>query len=236
MALPNGSQIGSHNLTLKLQPNGGRYSKTLYWQAFGKSWLVFRLAQHFTCRLCPNNVATNACKLFVALSNGCLLENLPGASVVLVPQFVWQIASAVMTAHWLLSPAICSNDDFNWPVRSSSCCPFMIYPIFICVAYRPLSLVVWSSTAYHDDRHGRTIIIYGYLPVAIHIRLFYGLCMICQASSRSICSQKPGFAFPDLPSMSSSYKSMKQYSQDKWFLEFNLVALFFHGVASLVMA
>ena len=45
----------------------------------------------------------------------------------------------------------------------------------------------------------------GYWPVAIHISLFYAVCMICQTSSCSICFQKPGFNSPDWPSTSSSH-------------------------------
>ena len=88
------------------------------------------------------------------------------------------------------------------------CCPSMIHKVFVCDAYHPLFLAVWSSAAYHDDRHGRTMITYdvwrltvkppdlrwGYWPVAIHIRLFYAPCIICQASSCSIYFQKPGLA------------------------------------------
>ena len=83
------------------------------------------------------------------------------------------------------------------------CCPSMICEVFLGDAYHPRSLLVWSSTAYRGDKHGSATITCdpwrfavnasdvrrGYWPVAIHIRLFHGLCMICEASSRSICFQ-----------------------------------------------
>ena len=80
----------------------------------------------------------------------------------------------------------------------------------------PLFLIVWSQTAYHDDRHGRITIACdawlltvkapdvrrGYGPAAIHIRLFYALCVIRQAFSGGICFQKPGFRIASLPFLS----------------------------------
>ena len=45
----------------------------------------------------------------------------------------------------------------------------------------------------------------GYWRVATHIGLFYALCMICQAFFCSFCFRRPGFAFPHLPSTSSSH-------------------------------
>ena len=39
------------------------------------------------------------------------------------------------------------------------CCPSMIYAVFLCDARHPLFLAVWSSAAYRNDRHGRTMII-----------------------------------------------------------------------------
>ena len=74
-----------------------------------------------------------------------------------------------------------------------------------------------SSAAWNDDKHGRTMIACDAWrlivnapdvrrrcwPVAIHIRLFYALCIICQVSFCSICFQGPGFIFPDQPSASN---------------------------------
>ena len=43
----------------------------------------------------------------------------------------------------------------------------------------------------------------GYRPADIHNRSFCVVCMICQASDCSICSQRPGFASPDTQSASN---------------------------------
>ena len=75
-----------------------------------------------------------------------------------------------------------------------------------------------------------------FLSVAIHIpRLFYILCMICQASSYSICFHRLGFASPNPLSASNS----QQYWPDKWFVYYssweNCWLCFFHSIASLFM-
>ena len=92
-------------------------------------------------------------------------------------------------------------------------CLSMIYAIFLCDHDHPLLIVVWSSTAYHDDTHGRTMIACdawrlpvkapdvwrGYWPVSIHIPSLYAfsvwheknILMYC-----SICFQGLGFASP----------------------------------------
>ena len=58
-----------------------------------------------------------------------------------------------------LSYAIRSNEDINWLAISIPWCyPSMIYEVFLCDHYHPLFLVVWSSAAYHDYRHGQTMI------------------------------------------------------------------------------
>ena len=38
------------------------------------------------------------------------------------------------------------------------CCPSTTYAVYLCDAFRPRSPVVWSSAAYHGNRHGRTMI------------------------------------------------------------------------------
>ena len=38
------------------------------------------------------------------------------------------------------------------------CCLFMIYAVFLCDVSHPLLLAVFSSVAYHDDKHGGTMI------------------------------------------------------------------------------
>ena len=38
------------------------------------------------------------------------------------------------------------------------CCPSTIYAVFLCNVHHPLFLAVWSSAAYRDDRHGRTMV------------------------------------------------------------------------------
>ena len=97
------------------------------------------------------------------------------------------LSSVVCDAQWLA----CSFLDVvhPWLMRSS------------CALTTPL---VWFLTAYYDGRHGRTMITCdtsllpikvpdvqrGYWPVAIHIRSFCVLCMICQASSCGICIWK----------------------------------------------
>ena len=105
----------------------------------------------------------------------------------------------------------------------------MIYTVFICDDYHPLFLVVWSLAAYHDDRHGLTMIAcdtwrlsvkdpgvrWRHRPVATDICLFYIICTISQASSCSICFQRLGFASPDLLSKSSSHIHGAQSSNDK---------------------
>ena len=102
---------------------------------------------------------------------------------------------------WLSIDLLSSATGLSIPY----CCPSMIYEVFLCDDYHPLFPVVLSSAAYHDDRHGWTMIACGtwwltvnapnvwrgHWPVAI-IRLFYAFCMTCQ-SFCSICFQRPGF-------------------------------------------
>ena len=97
------------------------------------------------------------------------------------------------------------------------CCPSMIHTVFLCDANHPLFLVVWSSVAYHDDRHGWTMIAWdaswltvnaldvqrGYRLGATHIRLFVLSVWYARAFFCSICFQRHGFASPDPPSSSS---------------------------------
>ena len=94
------------------------------------------------------------------------------------------------------------------------CCLSMIYAVFLWDAYQPLFLVVWSSAAYHDDRHYLIMIAcdacrltinalgdrIGYRPVAIPIHLFFCSLYDMPISTCSICLQKPGFASSDPPS------------------------------------
>ena len=46
----------------------------------------------------------------------------------------------------------------------------------------------------------------GYWPVPIYIRLFYAICVICRASSCSICFQKPVIVSPDLQPFGWNWK------------------------------
>ena len=45
----------------------------------------------------------------------------------------------------------------DWPIHPW-CCPSTIYAVYLSDAFRPRSPVVWSSTAYHGNRHCRTMI------------------------------------------------------------------------------
>ena len=98
------------------------------------------------------------------------------------------------------------------------CCPSITYAVYLCNAFHPRSPVVWSLARHHGDRHGWTMITcnalrltekatearLGYWSAAIRSRSFYASCMKCQTSFCSIYFQRPGFAFPDQPSTSSS--------------------------------
>ena len=53
-----------------------------------------------------------------------------------------------------LCAAMTTSTGLSIPWCSSS----MIYDIFLCDDCHPLFIVVWSSAAYHDDRHGQTMI------------------------------------------------------------------------------
>ena len=116
-------------------------------------------------------------------------------------------------------------------------CPSMTYEVFLCDNYDQLFLAIWSSAAYHDKTHGRTMIACDirqltvkapdvrqrYRPVATHIQLLYALCMMCQAFSCSTCLQRPGSASPDPTSTSRTpgITCIEQYWQDKWLVELN---------------
>ena len=160
-----------------------------------------------------------------------------------------------MTIHRLLSSAMRSNDDIGWAVHSLLLYPSMIYEVFIWDEYYPLFLVVWSSTAHRDDRHGRTMIACDawqlkvkapdvrpeYWPVAIHIRLACALRMIRYAFSCNICFQRSSRLAsiqirrqrPALYPYSSIDKTSELYSLI--FVEKSM-ALFCHSIGSLVMA
>ena len=136
---------------------------------------------------------------------------------------------------------MCSSDDIE----------------LVCDDCNPLFLVVWSLTAYHDNRHGQTMtacdawrltvrasdVWRGCTPVALHAGLFYALCMINQAFSCSICFQRPGFA--SLQSRSTVIVQLshprrailtRQVTLQRLIFVGKLMALFFHSIASLVMA
>ena len=70
------------------------------------------------------------------------------------------------------------------------------------------------------------------------IRYFYVLCMICQASSCSLCFQRLGFASPDSQSTSSSHILGSILTSDLYCLILveELMVLLYHSIASLVMA
>ena len=126
------------------------------------------------------------------------------------------------------------------------CCPSMIYVVFLCNDYHLLFPEVWFLAAYHDGRHGLTVIICdtlqlivrapdvqrGCWPVAKHFRLFYALCMICQVSLCSTCFQ--------ISSQRQALTAIDQYWLTSDLLNLNFVGklmeLFFQSTASLVMA
>ena len=102
--------------------------------------------------------------------------------------------------YWPLSSVMHINDDIDWPVLSL----MLSFHDLQGLPLRRLPSTVPSSMILG---HGRTIIVCNawwltvkapevrqvYWPVALHICLFYALCMICRAFSCSICYQKPGF-------------------------------------------
>ena len=64
-------------------------------------------------------------------------------------------ASAAMVAYRHLSSAMLSNDDSDWPVYSLM---LSLLDLQCCDDYHLLFLVVWFWAAYHDGRHGQTVI------------------------------------------------------------------------------
>ena len=115
------------------------------------------------------------------------------------------------------------------------CCPSMTSEVFLCDAHPLLFLVVcFFSEACHVARHVRTMMTCDawqfpvgtpdvrreHWPVAIHIRLAWVIGTICQASSCSICFQRPGFASPDPQPTSSSPSHLWTVtgSTDRWIL------------------
>ena len=106
------------------------------------------------------------------------------------------ICDAQQWRQWLACPflGIFPHDLLGLPVRD----------------YHPLFPVVWFLAVYRNSRHGRAMITCdawrltikvrnvqrGYWPVALLIHSFCVTCMICQASSYSICFQRLRFASP----------------------------------------
>ena len=107
--------------------------------------------------------------------------------------------STVMTAHRLLSSAMCSIDDIDWPVHFS-----LIFAVFLCLrrlsSTVPFSVIfsciLWRQTwLSRDDLRCLTFDSRSFWrPARL---LIYALCMICQISSCSIYFHKPGFVSPD---------------------------------------
>ena len=92
--------------------------------------------------------------------------------------------------------------------------------------------VIWCSAAYRDVRHGQIIMTCDagrltvethnahqqYCPNATRIGLFGAL---CQASFRSVCFKRPGFASADQLSTRNSHIHTKVMTR-QWIAEFNL--------------
>ena len=126
-------------------------------------------------------------------------------------------ASAVMTAHWLLSSAMRSSNDIDWPVHSMMLTlrdlrglPLRRIPS--TVPWRTIfSSVTWRQTwPNHDNLQRFTVdrkklLTSGEDIDCCHTYSFV-VCshMICQASACSICFRKPS-ASPDRPSKSSAH-------------------------------
>ena len=97
----------------------------------------------------------------------------------------------------------------------------MVYVVFLCDVCWPLfhTVWLWFSSVYNYGRHFQAMVTCntwqftvkapdvqrGYFPVAIHIRSFYVLCIVCLASFCCIYFQRFGFASLDLPSASRSH-------------------------------
>ena len=93
-----------------------------------------------------------------------------------------------MTAHRPVSSAMCSNDDIDWPVHSLmlSFHDSRGQPLWRLPSTVPCSMTFgsesWRQTwPNHDSLKRSTVkasdVRRGYWIVAIHIRLFYDLCM-----------------------------------------------------------
>ena len=120
----------------------------------------------------------------------------------------WDTSTRLCRNGYPSSSAMCSNDDNNWPVHSLVYYHSMIYGFFLCNDYHlPFGSVsrqqtwqnngnLWHLTV--DKKNSRHCLVIIYIP------LFCVLGMIHQAYSWSTYFQSLGFAFPGLPSTSSS--------------------------------
>ena len=64
-------------------------------------------------------------------------------------------AFMMMATHWLLSSAMYSSNNIDWPVHSLMLSS-MTYAAFLFNAHRPPFHVVWFSFVYNVSRHGWT--------------------------------------------------------------------------------